>query len=70
MAKIVVTSQQLMLSVCLQYVCLYVRYGMINQVVYDVFKKDEDDVVGEDGLSGTCIYKDNKDFTEKGLKFW
>lgn len=42
---------------------------MINQVVYDVFKKDEDNAVGEDGLSGRCIYEDNKDFTEKGLKF-
>lgn len=46
------------------------RHGMINQVVYDVFRKDEDDVIDEDGFSSTCIYEDNKVFTGKGLKFW
>ena len=43
---------------------------MINQVVYDVFIKNEEDDKNAQGLRGCSRFnEDLKSFTEKGLEF-
>lgn len=56
---------------CLSLVNLFCqRYGMLTQVVYDVFITGDDGDKNDEGLRGTSRFEDDLEaFTKEGLKF-